>query len=197
MTTLPPLFNVKGLLDANGRSAWERLLEAEKTALALSTNAPVAKHNDLVVAARVIGFFILDFKQHNHGVSFAEYAHHKLVQQVHSCWPSSAGEEECYLKVIELGSQLQNHLIRACMSSVAPSRPILITTIQSAPIRAQFRHPLFILPAPPLRPTKQTSLRVCAEPLQATALRRSRSVLPPDVNHGSLPSRYCLAGSCT
>jgi hypothetical protein len=118
MTALPLLSDVK-VLDENGQSAWERLLEAEKTALALSTSAPVAKYNDLVVAARVIGFFILDFRQHNHGVSFAERAHRKLVQQVHSCWASSAREEDCHMKVIELGSQLQNHLIRACMSSVA------------------------------------------------------------------------------
>ena len=93
------------------------LLEAEKTALALSTDAPVPKHNDLVVAVRVIGFFILDFKQNNHGISFAERAYRKLVQQVHS-----AREQDRHKKVIELGSLLQNHLIRACMSRVLLSR---------------------------------------------------------------------------
>jgi len=107
------------MLDADGQSAWRRLLEAEMTALALSTNTPVARRNDLVVAVRVIGFFILDFKQNNRNISFAKRAHRKLVEQVHSCWGStSAGEEDCHKKVIELGFLLQNHLIRACMSRV-------------------------------------------------------------------------------
>ena|SRR5258708_1425821 len=120
MTALPPFSKVKELLDEDGQSIWSRLLEAEETAIRLSTTT---KASNLVVAARVIGFFILDFKKHNRGVSFAKSAHHTLVQQVHSCWASiSASEEDCHLKVIELGSLLQNHLIRACMSRVLLSR---------------------------------------------------------------------------
>ena len=114
MTALPPLSEVQRALDENGQSAWGMLLEAEKTALALSANAPGPKHNDLVVAVRVIGFFILDFKQNNRGISFAERAYRKLVQQVHSA--------RDHKKIIELGSLLQNHLIRACMSRVLLSR---------------------------------------------------------------------------
>ena len=120
---LPSLSEVENVLDENGQSAWRRLLQAERTALALSANAPVAEYNDLLVGARVIGFFILDFRKHNHSISFAEHAHRNLVQQVHSCWASpSAGEEECLKKVIDLGCHLQNHLIRACMLRVLPSR---------------------------------------------------------------------------
>jgi len=115
MTALPLLSEVEKELDENGQSAWRRLLEAEKLALAPSANAPVAKYNHLLVGARVIGFFILDFKKHGRNISFAECAHRKLVQQVHSCWTSTpAEEEECLKKLIDLGTQLQNHLIRAC-----------------------------------------------------------------------------------
>ena len=112
------------MLDANGQSAWSRLLKAEKLALALSANAPVkaAKYNSLLVGARVIGFFILDFKSYNRNISFAERAHHKLVQQVPSCWADTSAEEECLKKVIDLGTLLQNHLIRACMLRVLLSR---------------------------------------------------------------------------
>ena len=116
---LPSLSEVKDVLEEHGRSAWGRLLEAEKTALAASTKGPVAKYNDLLVGARVIGFFILDFRKHNRTISFAERAYRNLVQQVHSCYgSSSATEEECLKKVIDLGSYLQNHLIRACMLRV-------------------------------------------------------------------------------
>jgi len=125
MTPLPPLSEVERMLDVNGQSAWRRLLEAEMIALAPSANAPVkaAKYNSLLVGARVIGFFILDFKKHNRHISFAERAHRKLIQQVHSCWAdTSVEEEECLKKVIDLGTLLQNHLIRACMLRVLLSR---------------------------------------------------------------------------
>ena len=131
MAPLPPLSEVESSLDANGQSAWRRILEAEK--IASSANAPVTvpEYNPLLVGARVIGFFILDFKKHNRSVSFAERAHRKLVQQVHSCWADmSTEEEECLKKVIDLGALLQNHLIRACMLQVLPPRdPVLITRI--------------------------------------------------------------------
>jgi hypothetical protein len=115
MTALPLLSEVGNLLDANGQSAWTRLLEAERLALALSANTPVPKHNHLLVGARVIGFFALDFKKHDRNISFAECAHRKLVQRVHSCWAGTSAEEECLKKLIGLGTQLQNHLIWACM----------------------------------------------------------------------------------
>ena len=119
---LPSLSEVKDLLDENGQRAWRRLLRAESTTLALSANAPVAEYNDSLVGARVIGFFILDFRKHSRNISFADRAHRNLVQQVHSCWTPSAGEEECLKKVIDLGCHLQNHLIRACMFRVLLSR---------------------------------------------------------------------------
>jgi len=107
------------VLDANGQSAWNRLLEAEQLALALSANTPAAaKYNSLLVGVRVIGYFILDFKKHNRNISFAERAHRKLVQHVHSCWAGTSAEDECLKKVIDLGTLLQNHLIRACMLRV-------------------------------------------------------------------------------
>ena len=112
---LPSLSEVKNVLDENGQGAWRRLLQAERTALTLSANAPVAKYDDLLLGARVIGFFILDFKKHSCNISFADRAHRNLVQRVHSCWAPSAEEEECLKKVVDLGSHLQNHLIRACM----------------------------------------------------------------------------------
>ena len=115
---LPSLLELENLLDEDGQAAWRRLLQAERTALALSANAPVARYNDLLVSARVIGFFILDFKRNRDNISFADHAHLKLVQQVQSCWAPSAGEDECLKKVIDLGSHLQNHLIRACMLRV-------------------------------------------------------------------------------
>ena len=116
MTPLPPLSEVEGLLDANGQSAWRRVLEAEEIALASSANT-VAKYNDLLVDARVIGFFILDFKMHSHSIPFTERAHHNLVEQVHACW-TNLSAEECLKKVIGLGTLLRNHLIRACMLRV-------------------------------------------------------------------------------
>ena len=123
MTALPPLSEVEKWLDENGQSAWGRLLEAEKFALAHPGNAPSTKYNDLLVGARVIGFFVLDFRKHNRNISFAERTHHKLVQQVHSCWgSSSAEEEECLKKLIDLGTHWQNHLIRACMLRLLLSR---------------------------------------------------------------------------
>ena len=124
MAPLPPLSEVERVLDANGQSAWNRLLEAEKLALALSANTPVAaaKYNSLLVGARVIGFFILDFKKHNRNISFAERAHRKFVQHVLSYWADTSAEEECLKKVIDLGTLLQNHLIRACILRVLLSR---------------------------------------------------------------------------
>ena len=112
------------MLDANGQSAWRRLLEAEEIALASSANAPdtVAKYNNLLMDARVIGVFILNFKMHSHNIPFAERAHHKLVEQVHSCWINTSAEEECPKKVIDLGTLLRNDLIRACMLRVFLSR---------------------------------------------------------------------------
>jgi len=126
MAPLPPLSEIERVLDANGQSAWNRLLEAEQLALALSANTPVtaAKYNSLLVGVRVIGFFILDFKKHNRNISFAERAHRKLVQHVHSCWAGTSAEEECLKKVIDLGTLLQNHLIRACMRVLLSRYPV-------------------------------------------------------------------------
>ena len=129
MAPLPSLSEVESSLDANGQSAWRRIVEAEK--IASSANAPVtiAEYNNLLVGARVIGFFILDFKKHNHDISFAERAHRNLVQKVNSCWADpSIEQEECLKKVIDLGTLLQNYLIRACMLQVFP-RPSLIIAI--------------------------------------------------------------------
>jgi len=126
MTALPSLSEVEKELDESGQSAWKRLLEAEKLAITPSASAlvaTVAEYNNLLVGARVVGFFILDFKKHSRSISFAERAHRKLVQQVHSCWtPTSAEEGECLKNLIDLGTQLQNHLIRACMLRVLLSR---------------------------------------------------------------------------
>jgi len=87
MTALPSLSEVEKELDESGQSAWKRLLEAEKLAITPSASAlvaTVAEYNNLLVGARVVGFFILDFKKHSRSISFAERAHRKLVQQVHS-----------------------------------------------------------------------------------------------------------------
>ena len=120
MTALPQLSDVATILDENGRSAWTRLLEAEKFALARSADAPASnKREDLIIAARVIGFFLLDFRQHARTVSFAERAHRKLVQAVHSCWmEATTTEDECHKKVIKLGFIYKDHLIRVCMSRI-------------------------------------------------------------------------------
>lgn len=122
MTALSPLSEVERVLDEDSQSAWTRQLEAEKFALALPSTSHSIKRKDLVVAARVIGFFVLDFRKHNRNITFAERAHRKLVREAHSCWNSLDPEVDCLKRVIELGFRLQNYLTRVCMSRLLLSR---------------------------------------------------------------------------
>jgi hypothetical protein len=117
MLPLPLLSEVESVLDPDGKSAWERLLGAEKTALALSAAAPATnKRDDLVIAARVVGFLVLDFRTQGRAGFFAERAHCTLVEAVHSCWREPGPEEDCHKKVIDLGFYYKNRLIQFCMS---------------------------------------------------------------------------------
>ncbi|KAF9029882.1 hypothetical protein BDZ89DRAFT_1064982 [Hymenopellis radicata] len=110
-------------LDAQGRSVWPLLLAAEATAL----KEPASRYRDNLIGVRVLGFFLLDFWNHEHQHSFGLIPYHCLRLEIASCFVIKdaviGSPEETvaqHEKVCQLGLDYRNFLMRVFRSDADP-----------------------------------------------------------------------------
>ncbi|KAJ7094063.1 hypothetical protein B0H15DRAFT_799075 [Mycena belliarum] len=128
MSKLPSTQDVEEsrLLDHEGLSIWPSVLNAEEASLREAPTKPIAKYNDKLVGARLLGFLLLDL-WHQKACSFGSIPYHTVVKQTTSCLSIGglvvdSDEEKAAqnVNIQMLGLHYRNHLFRVFRSNGGP-----------------------------------------------------------------------------
>ncbi|KAH8082008.1 hypothetical protein BXZ70DRAFT_901214 [Cristinia sonorae] len=121
--------------DADGLSSWKILLAAEQEALARTQAQPSSKYKNNLVAIRVLGFFMLDFKIRPFALGITPY--NCLHLEVKSCLPLDGPADTLrpeFTNISELSLRYLNFLMQVFYSTTGP----LLQTPVSHPSRPSF-----------------------------------------------------------